>query len=154
MLWRRWIPALLLLAALAVLSLPPASGVSGKNSGARVVQVRASRYAFEPAVLRVRPGERVTLELVPADVVHGLYLDGYGLELEADPGQTAEVSFIASEPGVFRIRCSVTCGPMHPFMLGRLEVGEPKRAPRIAAAALLALAAGVVPLLKDEQHES
>ncbi|MEW5828362.1 MAG: hypothetical protein AB1846_05675, partial [Chloroflexota bacterium] len=57
------------------------------------------------------------------DVVHGLYVDGYGLDLTADPGRPATLTFTANRPGTFRLRCSVTCGALHPFMTGKLQVG-------------------------------
>jgi len=65
----------------------------------------------------------VTIELIATDVVHGLYLDGYDLEIIANPGQTATLTFVADKPGAFRLRCSVTCGALHPFMIGKLNVG-------------------------------
>jgi heme/copper-type cytochrome/quinol oxidase subunit 2 len=65
----------------------------------------------------------VTFELVSTDVVHGLYVDGYGVSVEADPGQTATLTFVANRPGSFRFRCNITCGAMHPFMIGKLTVG-------------------------------
>jgi heme/copper-type cytochrome/quinol oxidase subunit 2 len=89
----------------------------------RFFRVEASQYAFTPAVLKVNPGDRVTIELASTDVVHGLYLDGYDLKVMADPGQTATLSFIANQSGMFRFRCSVTCGDLHPFMIGKLYVG-------------------------------
>jgi heme/copper-type cytochrome/quinol oxidase subunit 2 len=42
----------------------------------------------------------------------------------ADPGQTARLSFVASQQGTFRFRCTTTCGNLHPFMVGKLEVGQ------------------------------
>jgi len=59
-------------------------------------------------------GDHVTIDLVSTDVVHGLYLDGYDLNVTADPGQTATLSFVADRSGSFRFRCSVTCGALHP----------------------------------------
>jgi len=90
---------------------------------ARTFRVEARQFAYSPAELRVNPGDIVTLQLVSTDVVHGLYLDGYGLSVEADPGHTATLTFTADKPGSFRFRCNVTCGAMHPFMIGKLTVG-------------------------------
>jgi heme/copper-type cytochrome/quinol oxidase subunit 2 len=86
-------------------------------------RIEASQYAFTPGELKVNPGDQVTLELVSTDVVHGFYLDGYDISVQADPGQPARLSFIADRSGTFRFRCNVTCGGMHPFMIGRLTVG-------------------------------
>lgn len=89
----------------------------------RVIRIEASSFQYSPSIINVNPGDRVTLELAATDVVHGLYLDGYDLDLTADPGQTVRHTFIADQSGSFRFRCSVTCGPLHPFMIGKLTVG-------------------------------
>ena len=89
----------------------------------RTLRVEASQFAYAPAVLEVNPGDTVTIELVSKDVVHGLYLDGYGVSVMADPGQTASLTFTADKAGSFRFRCNVTCGALHPFMIGKIQVG-------------------------------
>jgi len=89
----------------------------------RTFQIDARQYAYSPSELHVNPGDIVTFELVSTDVVHGLYVDGYRISVEADPGQTATLTFVADRPGSFRFRCNVTCGAMHPFMIGKLTVG-------------------------------
>jgi heme/copper-type cytochrome/quinol oxidase subunit 2 len=86
--------------------------------------IEAGDFAYAPAVLHVNPGDRVTIELASTDVVHGIYVDGYEVSVTADPGQPATLSFIANRPGTFRLRCSVTCGALHPFMVGKLQVGS------------------------------
>jgi heme/copper-type cytochrome/quinol oxidase subunit 2 len=108
----------------------------------RHVRLEASSFAFAPAVIAVNRGDRVTLELVATDVVHGLYLDGYELSVTADPGQPATLTFIADRPGTFRFRCSVTCGPLHPFMIGKLRVGSNGLLWRAVALSVLAVVAG------------
>ncbi|HSM71934.1 MAG TPA: cupredoxin domain-containing protein [Anaerolineales bacterium] len=86
-------------------------------------RVKADQFSYQPAELQVNPGDIVTIELVSTDVVHGLYVDGYDVSIEADPGQTERLTFVADKPGSFRFRCNVTCGAMHPFMIGKLTVG-------------------------------
>jgi heme/copper-type cytochrome/quinol oxidase subunit 2 len=90
----------------------------------RTVRLEASSYQFDPGVVRVNSGDKVTLELVSTDVVHGLHIDGYNLELSADPGQLRSITFTADRSGSFRMRCSVSCGALHPFMIGKLVVGN------------------------------
>jgi len=109
----------------------------------RTIRIQASSYQYAPSIVRVNQGDRVTIELTPTDVVHGLYLDGYGLSLSADPGQTRRLSFVADRPGMFRFRCSLTCGPLHPFMIGKLIVGTNWLAWRAVGLALLAASAGI-----------
>ncbi len=77
-------------------------------------------------------------------MVHGLYLDGYDLEIRTDPGQISELSFTADKAGSFRFRCSVTCGDLHPFMIGKLQVGPNQLMWRGAGLAVLAALAGVL----------
>jgi plastocyanin len=111
-----------LLLGLAVLILAPLP-VRLAPSQERFFRVEAKNFEYSPSVLHVNPGDRVTIELASQDVVHGIYIDGYDLEIHADPGQPARLSFIADKPGSFRLRCSVTCGALHPFMTGQLKVG-------------------------------
>jgi heme/copper-type cytochrome/quinol oxidase subunit 2 len=109
----------------------------------RTFRIQASRFEYSPAIISVNPGDRVTIELAATDVVHGLSIDGYGLETSTDPGQTSRLSFVADRQGSFRFRCTVTCGNMHPFMIGKLRVGQNDRLWRAAALFGLALVAGV-----------
>ena len=113
---------LVFVAALIVAFAPLPESPSAQPA-ARTIRVQASQFSYSPSVISVNQGDVVTLELVSQDVVHGLYVDGYDISTEADPGQTRTLTFVASRPGSFRIRCSVTCGAMHPFMIGKLNVG-------------------------------
>jgi plastocyanin len=112
----------------------------------RTFRVEASQFAYAPAILDVNPGDTVTIELLSTDVVHGLYLDGYGVSATADPGQTARLTFTADRSGSFRFRCNVTCGALHPFMIGKLQVGPNTWLWR--AIGLTILAALAVPVLR------
>ena len=114
--------ALLLFLAAGFFATPSVSSTAHPVS--RIVTVDASMTGFKPAVVHVEPGDRVTLVLRSTDVVHGLQLDGYGVSLTADPGQPASATFVAGRAGTFRFRCSITCGSLHPFLIGSLEVGR------------------------------
>lgn len=108
----------------------------------RHVRVEASDQGFTPAVITANLGDRIVLELVATDVVHGLYVDGYDLNVTADPGQPAFLTFVADRPGTYRFRCSVTCGALHPFLIGKLQVGSNEMLWRaIIISALIACAA-------------
>jgi heme/copper-type cytochrome/quinol oxidase subunit 2 len=112
----------LVLAGLLIAFAPFPSGAG--EAEARTFRIEASQFGYWPAQIKVNPGDRVTLQLVSTDVVHGLYVDGFGESVEADPGQPARMTFVADRAGSFRLRCNVTCGALHPFMIGRLQVGE------------------------------
>jgi heme/copper-type cytochrome/quinol oxidase subunit 2 len=109
----------------------------------RHFRIEASRFQYTPAAMTVNPGDHVTIDLVATDVVHGLYIDGYDLNVVADPGRTASLSFVADQVGTFRFRCSVTCGALHPFMIGKLNVGNNDLLWRGLALAILAAVASV-----------
>lgn len=113
----------LLALGVATITLVPPPPAGAADPGRRTVRIEATSASFSPSVIRVSRGERVTIELVATDVVHGLYVDGYGVSTTAEPGRPGHVTFVASRGGRFRLRCSVTCGPLHPFVVGGLEVG-------------------------------
>jgi heme/copper-type cytochrome/quinol oxidase subunit 2 len=115
----------------------------------RTFQIDAQQFAYSPSELNVNAGDKVTIQLVSHDVVHGLYVDGYNVSVEADPGQTATLSFIADKAGSFRFRCNVTCGAMHPFMIGRLTVGTNDWLYRSIGLAAIAIM-GVMVIAKPE----
>ena len=110
----------------------------------RTFQIDARQFAYSPSELRVNPGDTVTIQLVSTDVVHGLYVDGYDVSVEADPGQTTTLSFVANKPGSFRFRCNVTCGAMHPFMIGKLNVGSNNWLFRSIGLAIIAIVSLIV----------
>jgi heme/copper-type cytochrome/quinol oxidase subunit 2 len=112
---------LLVMAGLVVAFAPlPVRSIAPQE---RTFRIEARQFAYSPSELKVNTGDTITIQLVSTDVVHGLYMDGYDVSIEADPGQTKTLSFVADKPGSFRFRCNVTCGAMHPFMIGKLTVG-------------------------------
>jgi heme/copper-type cytochrome/quinol oxidase subunit 2 len=110
----------------------------------RTFRIDARQFAYSPSELQVNPGDTVILRLISNDVVHGLYVDGYDLSIEADPGQTTTLTFVANKSGSFRFRCNVTCGAMHPFMIGKLTVGTNQWLYRSIGLAGLAIVAVIV----------
>jgi heme/copper-type cytochrome/quinol oxidase subunit 2 len=108
------------------------------------VTMTASQFAFDPPVLRVNQGDRVIITLQAADVAHGFYLDGYGLQQRVEPGISQRIEFVANQAGKFRYRCAVSCGSLHPFMIGELVVEPNWVFGRAVGLALLALAGTLV----------
>jgi len=99
----------------------------------------ARQYAYDPPVLRVNKGDTIRLRVTSVDVIHGLYLEAFDLNMKIIPDspylevthpsrpdepaeKVEEVIFVAERTGKFRYRCSHTCGSMHPFMQGELVV--------------------------------
>ncbi len=110
----------------------------------RTFRIDARQFAYSPSELQVNVGDTVILQLMSNDVVHGLYVDGYDLSIEADPGQTTTLTFVANKSGSFRFRCNVTCGATHPFMIGKLTVGIDQWLYRSVGLAGLAIMAVIV----------
>jgi heme/copper-type cytochrome/quinol oxidase subunit 2 len=110
----------------------------------RHLTVSARSFAFEPGTVRVNRGDTVTIRLEATDVVHGLYVDGYGVSAQAEPGRPAELTFVADRAGAFRMRCSISCGSLHPFMIGKLVVGPNLTWLRAAVATMIAAVGAVV----------
>jgi len=131
------------LAAFAV-AFAPLPAIHRPQPAPRVIRVEASQFSYSPSTISVQPGDTVIIQLVSTDVVHGFYVDGYGVSVEADPGQTKTLTFVANRPGSFRIRCNVTCGAMHPFMIGKLNVGPNTTWMRVAGLTLLGIAAAML----------
>lgn len=106
----------------------------------KVITINARQYAFEPNVIRINRGDKITLKLLSEDVTHGFYLEGYDFDAKLrfqtpgfwmrHPSKSKEFSeeavggytFTADRVGKFRYRCSIICGPMHPFMQGEMIV--------------------------------
>jgi heme/copper-type cytochrome/quinol oxidase subunit 2 len=137
----RWQWLIFVLLIVLVLIFPIPTGAA--NPTERVFRIDASRFEYDPAVIKVNRGDRVTIELVAKDVVHGLSVDGYHIETTANPGETARISFVADKQGTYRFRCTSTCGNLHPFMIGKLEVGQNTLLWRAIALMGLALIAGI-----------
>jgi cytochrome c oxidase subunit 2 len=116
--------------------------VRAASPAERTIKVNAASFEYDPAIIKVNRGDRITLELVSTDVVHGLFIDGYDLEVIAEPGQTSRLTFVANQAGTFRLRCSVTCGDLHPFMIGKLNVGENSLMWRAVGLSLVSVLAG------------
>jgi plastocyanin len=88
----------------------------------RRLNLDSRQFEYMPGRIEVNQGDTVIITLTASDVTHGFYLDGYGLEKRVIPGVAQEIVFTADQPGKFRYRCSVNCGPLHPFMIGELVV--------------------------------
>ncbi len=97
-------------------------GWSSSSPTLREFHITARQFAYDPGIIRVNVGDRVVLHVVSADVTHGLYVDGYGVQGKVTPGEDLTLEFVADQAGRFGIRCTEVCGTFHPFMTGKLIV--------------------------------
>jgi len=104
-----------------VITIAPVPALAAPRS--QRVEIEASQFAFAPGRIQVNQGDTVVITLTASDVVHGFYLEGYGISQRVEPGVEQQITFTADRRGKFRYRCSVSCGPLHPFMIGELIVG-------------------------------
>ena len=79
------------------------------------VQIVASRFMFEPAVIEVTAGEPVRLVLRSKDTVHGFAVPTLNIDVQVakSGGEPTIVEFVAPPPGRFEIACSEFCGSGH-----------------------------------------
>src|SRR5215831_19213814 len=97
------------LAVLAV-SLFILSGCQKKPAVAGVhINVVMKKYSIEPAVIHVKAGESVVLEVTSADVKHGLDIPALGIKEPVPPGETTPISFTAPAKGEYTIACGIVC---------------------------------------------
>jgi len=123
--------------SLVVLTLLAPLPVAGAAPQERHITISAHSFAYEPGTVHVNRGDTVFVNLESTDVVHGLYVDGYGLATQAEPGRPGQLTFVADRGGAFRFRCNVACGNLHPFMIGKLVVGPNLTWLRAIAATLI-----------------
>lgn len=117
-----WIALIVLIPVLGTASGMGFAYYNVAGSSHREIHIKARQFAYDPPIIKVQRGDRVTITLESQDVLHGFYLDGYGIDKEIRPGEKNQFSFIAHKPGRFSYRCSHTCGVFHPFMIGNLFV--------------------------------
>jgi plastocyanin len=132
----------LALAALVVISVTAVGLGRGLPATAHQAQTRefeidAAQFHYSPSIIRVDKGDRVMIKFRATDVSHGIYVDGYDVEVNAKPGRTQTLEFVADRAGKYQFRCSQTCGSLHPFMIGWLVVRS--NGPFTASLGLIAL---------------
>ncbi len=72
--------------------------------------------------LVVPVGRDVRLTIDSDDVIHGFYLPGYRIQVDAVPGMKTYAWFKATRLGAFDILCTVYCGTNHSEMMAKLFV--------------------------------
>ena len=115
--------AALLLAATLLVACGSDDAEPEGGGGGTAVDVIAADFAFKPTIVRVDPGEEVTLTLEnQGEAEHSFTSEELDIEVEAEGGESAETTFTApAEDGSFEFFCEY-----HPDeMRGELHVGNP-----------------------------
>ncbi|NHV97949.1 MAG: hypothetical protein HA494_09245 [Thaumarchaeota archaeon] len=110
----------------------------------RYFNVTARQFAYEPGRIVVNKGDHVTIRLTSADVTHGFYIPELGVNETVSYGEEKIIHIVADKVGKFKIRCSVTCGPLHPFMVGEFVVEEGGINPVFLGSTTIVILAGVL----------
>ncbi len=104
-----------------------ASDASITRSG-NIVRVKlfAIRSYFAPGEIEVQQGDSVIVHVTNAeqerDMLHGVGVAGYNINVVVDPGETKTFAFRATKPGVWPFYCTNFCSAMHQEMQGYLLV--------------------------------
>lgn len=116
----------IVLSFLAVLCpfLPRKIRAQMSSAGVEVIQMTAKRYAFTPATITVKRGERVKLIITALDREHGFKLPALNIDQKLKKGVPTTVEFTADKAGTFTFKCSVFCGLGHHRMKGKLIVED------------------------------
>jgi cytochrome c oxidase subunit 2 len=89
----------------------------------RQIEVTASRFKFEPAVLEVSEGDHVVITVRSGDIEHGFAIKKLKVKATVPKGgESVRLEFVASKPGTYEISCSEYCGKGHSGMKGQLVV--------------------------------
>jgi len=86
------------------------------------INVVMKKYSIEPAVIKVKSGELVELEVSTLDVPHGFDIADLGIREPVRRGQPAIFTFKAPAKGEYAITCGILCGARHEDMKARLVV--------------------------------
>lgn len=117
--------ASLLIAVAAIISACGPGGGSGGGSSAVTVNVDGSEFAYTPADISAKPGQKVNVNFKNVgSVEHTFVIKDLNFKLTAQPGQTATGSFTApATPGTFEIHCDIA-GHTEAGMVGKLTVAQ------------------------------
>lgn len=90
--------------------------------------VSVRQWSFEPSVIQVKPGDKVRFNITSADLMHGFTINELGVNAGIMPNAsiTKEITVPSGiKEGVYPVYCSVYCGIGHPYMKGKVIVGNP-----------------------------
>ena len=90
----------------------------------RVVHVTAKRFAFSPAVIELKRGEPVVLELTSVDRRHGFAVPLLKIDETIYPGKTLRLRVVPRQAGTYDFHCDLFCGSGHEDMEGRIVVSK------------------------------
>ncbi|MBI3459212.1 cupredoxin domain-containing protein [Candidatus Azambacteria bacterium] len=95
------------------------------NSVTVNVRVLQNQWKWEPNIITVQAGTKVTLKIFNEDTYdHGFGLEAFGINKRLLPKQETIIDFVASKKGNFNFYCSVPCGEGHYRQTGHFIVTD------------------------------
>ncbi len=88
----------------------------------KVIQVTAEKFKFTPAVIELKLGVPVVLELTTLDRKHGFQVPDLNIDENIEPGKVTHVRIVPAKAGTFLFHCDVFCGSGHEEMTGEIVV--------------------------------
>ena len=88
----------------------------------RIIDITTRNWAFSPANISVRKGEKVTLRIIGEEGVHGFAVPDFGINKTVRPGEVVSVDLPTDATGSYRFFCSVQCGQGHIDMNGEIII--------------------------------
>ncbi len=115
------------LRSLAIATLVAFAGLSqiapANAQNAPAVTLEASNWQFSQSIVTAHVGVPVTLHVISKQGVHGIKSDELGIaDTMLLPGKTVTVTFTPKKAGVYKVHCSVPCGPGHADMAFTVKV--------------------------------
>jgi heme/copper-type cytochrome/quinol oxidase subunit 2 len=105
----------------------------------RSIAMTAKDFTFDPAVIHMKVGDKVRLQVISTDRTHGLHISAFpdGAKANTPPGlafifgedcfklkkgESVPVDIEATEPGTYTFVCCKDCGSGHKRMKGQIIV--------------------------------
>ena len=104
-----------------------------------IIAMTAKDFAFDPAVIHLKVGNKVRLQVISSDRTHGLHVNAFpdGAKANTPPGlafifgedcfklkkgESVPVDIEATEPGTYTFVCCKACDTGHKQMRGQIIV--------------------------------
>lgn len=84
--------------------------------------VVAQAWTFNPRVLEVPVGSKVTIYVTSADLQHGFKVTDTNINMQIVPGQVSKLVYTFDTVGEFPYLCTEYCGKGHATMFGTVKV--------------------------------
>ena len=90
--------------------------INSQDGKTHTINIKASRFQFDPGTITVKKGEHVKLVIDNVDTTHGIVIPTLGVS------GIDSVEFDATTPGTYEFKCPTMCGSGHRDMKGTLII--------------------------------